>query len=82
MKNQLSEYEYKDELIKISFDASSYENNHNFEDFKENRELKKININEEQTKHHYLRDGKFIELIYYDITRLNYKKILTLRTKF
>jgi hypothetical protein len=47
LKNQLSEYEYKDELIKISFDISSYQNNHNFEDFKENRELKKININEE-----------------------------------
>ena len=35
-------------MIKISFDDRSYEDNHNFDDFKENREIKKININEEQ----------------------------------
>jgi hypothetical protein len=69
-------------LIKISFDDKSYEKNHNFDDFKENREIKKIKINEEQQNHHYLRDGKFMELIHYDVTRLNYKKILTLRTKY
>ena len=29
-------------MIKISFDDRSYEDNHNFDDFKENREMKDI----------------------------------------
>ena len=67
--------EYKSEFIKIQFEDGSQEN------FKENREIKKIDLNELFAyRTHILREGKYMEKVFYAVKLIDFKKVFTLRT--
>ena len=59
--------EYKSEFIKVAFDESSIEVAENFEDFRVNKEIKKIDLNRLGLKPHVLREGQFLEQLYYGV---------------
>ena len=50
--------------------------------FKENREIKKIDLNQIGMKTHILREGKYIEQLFYGVRLVDFKKVLTIRTQF
>ncbi len=54
----------------------------NAECFKENREIKKIDLNKIEMKSHILREGKYIESLFYGVKLIDFKKVLTIRTQF
>lgn len=74
--------EYKSEYVKIQFEIDPNENVKNEHDFEENKEIKKIDLNELGLKMHTLREGKFQEKIYYGVQLVDFKKVFTIRTQF
>lgn len=53
--------EYKSEYVKIQFEVDAKETVKNERNFQENKEIKKIDLNELGLKMHTLREGKFYE---------------------
>lgn len=49
--------EYKSEFIKVVFDEASIEVAENYEEFRVNKEIKKIDLNRLGLKSHVLREG-------------------------
>ena len=53
--------EYKSEYVRIQFEIDPNEMVKNERNFEENKEIKKIDLNEHGLKMHILREGKFHE---------------------
>lgn len=73
--------EYKSEFIKIQFDARSLDTKLSQENFQENREIKKIDLNELGYRTHILREGKHMEKLFYGVKLIDFKKVFTIRTQ-
>jgi len=73
--------EYKSEFIKIQFDARSLDTMLSQENFQENREIKKIDLNELGYRTHILREGKHMEKLFYGVKLIDFKKVFTIRTQ-
>lgn len=74
--------EYKSEYVKIQFEVDAKETVKNERNFQENKEIKKIDLNELGLKMHTLREGKFYEQLYYGVKLVDFKKVFTIRTQF
>ena len=74
--------EYKSEYIKIQFDSESNQVQSQRQYFQENREIKKIDLNELGYRAHILRDGHFMEKVFYGVKIVDFKKVFTIRTKY
>ena len=51
------------------------------ENFQENREIKKIDLNELGYRTHILREGKHMEKLFYGVKLIDFKKVFTIRTQ-
>lgn len=74
--------EYKSEYIKISFDTTSLEFDYNRSKFNENKDIKKIDLNEHGYRTHILREGRYMEKLFYGVKLIDFKKVFTIRTQF
>lgn len=74
--------EYKSEYIKVSFDAESFQVKHNKDRFTVCKDIKKIDLNEHGYKTHILREGKYMEKLFFGVRLINFKKVLTIRSQF
>lgn len=74
--------EYKSEYIKIQFDKTSAWVQHNRSNYDENRDIKKIDLNELGYRTHILREGQFTERIFYGCKLIDSKKVFTVRSQF
>jgi len=74
--------EYKSEYIKISFDTASLEFDYNRNKFNENKDIKKIDLNEHGYRAHILREGRYMEKVFYGVKLIDFKKVFTIRTQF
>lgn len=72
--------EYKSEYIKISFDTESLEFDYNRSKFNENKDIKKIDLNEHGYRTHILREGRYMEKLFYGVKLIDFKKVFTIRT--
>ena len=69
--------EYKSEYIKIQFDAAQTESK-----FAVCKEIKKIDLNEHGYRTHILREGRFMEKVFYGVRLIDFKKVFTIRSQF
>lgn len=74
--------EYKSEYIKISFDTTSLEFDYNRSKFNDNKDIKKIDLNEHGYRTHILREGRYMEKLFYGVKLIDFKKVFTIRTQF
>ncbi len=74
--------EYKSEFIKIVFDEKSLEPKLYNRNFLENREIKKIDLNELGYRTHILREGECLEKLFYGVKLIDFKKVFTIRTQY
>ena len=74
--------EYKSEYIKIQFETATNIVTHNLELFKTAKEIKKIDLNENGYRSHILREGKYMEKIFYGVRLIDFKKVLSVRTQY
>ena len=73
--------EYKSEYIRVYFDSANLQG-HAVKNFKENKEISKIDLNELGYRSHTLRDGQFMEKIFYGVLLIDFKKVFRIRTQF
>mmetsp|Transcript_10931 Transcript_10931/g.16595 ORF Transcript_10931/g.16595 Transcript_10931/m.16595 type:complete len:137 (+) Transcript_10931:5318-5728(+) len=70
--------EYKSEFVRIKFAPEQAPE----EDYKENLEIEKIDLNDASYATHVLRTGKNLEKLFLAVRLQNFKKVLTIRTQF
>lgn len=74
--------EYKSEYIKIQFETSSSEVTHNLAKFGIARDIKKIDLNENGYRSHILREGQYMEKVFYGVRLIDFKKVFTVRSQY
>jgi len=74
--------EYKSELVKILFDPQSLEIVLQGDAYGENREIKKVDLNQLGYNIHLLREGPNAEKIFYGCKLIDSKKVFTVRSQF
>ena len=74
--------EYKSELVKIVFDQQAVEIVLQGDAHGENREIKKVDLNQLGYNIHLLREGPNMEKIFYGCKLIDSKKVFTVRSQF
>lgn len=74
--------EYKSEYIKIYFDETTSPFQLPTEDFDENREMNKVDLNKLGYRTHILREGAFMEKVFYGCKLIDSKKVFTVRNQY
>ena len=55
---------------------------HNHENFREYKEIKKIDLSELGYRTHILREGPCMEKLFYGVKMIDFKKVFTIRTQY
>lgn len=74
--------EYKSEYIKVSFESTSTEVKHNINHFEVAKDIKKIDLNENGYRAHIVREGKYMEKVFYGVRLIDFKKVFTVRSQY
>jgi len=74
--------EYKSEFVKITFDKTSSKVKNIDPALNENRDIKKIDLNQLGMFTHILRQGEYEEKVFYGCKIIESKKVFTIRTQY
>ena len=74
--------EYKSEYVKVYFDKTTSPIKVSSEIFDENREMNKVDLNKLGYKTHILREGDYMEKVFYGCKLIDSKKVFTVRNQY
>ena len=72
--------EYKSEYIKIQFVGNKPEVDFKSEKFQTCRDINLIDLNEHGYRSHILREGRYMEKVFYGARLIDSKKVFTIRS--